>query len=250
VVTPLWLPVETTMVKRVPVIHTAATLWAATNGGAEEVFFTDEIWQIDWPDAPEDTDLHGAIGHPEWEGYGSWPADGRTITVELWRIEGEVTAESCSADNPNAKLVAANQATPALNTWGAAHKVSGSRFKAEGDATYTFVVKWPGDARTEPYQSICGEKSETITLNRQAPEFVTQLLADADSEGATAGEAAARDAAVEVEPGTVLVDVLHATFPDPDQRQADMTGWAAAWDTYFLALDDAAEPPRVIGGGG
>jgi hypothetical protein len=177
--TPLWLPVETTMVRLVPVIHTAVVQWSATNQGVEEVFFTDEIWQIDWPDSPDDTNACGAVGHRDWKGYGEWAADGQTITVNLWRIEGKVTPEPCTTDNPNARLVATNTATPAWNTWGASQKVSGSKFKGEGgDATYTFVVTWPGDARTEPYRSVCGEQSETITLIHEAPSFITQLVTE------------------------------------------------------------------------
>ncbi|MCL1899667.1 MAG: hypothetical protein FWG11_03970 [Promicromonosporaceae bacterium] len=235
--TPLWLPVETTMVKRMPVIHTAVTRWSATNDGKETIYFTDDLWQIDWPDAPADTDMTGAISHGQWTGYGDWAADGKTIKVELWRVEGEVTPESCTADSKTAKLIAVNEATPALNTWGASQKVSGARFKAEGgNATYTFVITYPGDARTEAYQSICGEKSETITLIHQAPEFITQLLVPAELKGATVEAAAQRDKAIEVEAGTELVDVLHAWFPDQDKHQLDMTGWAATWDSYFMSL--------------
>jgi LPXTG-motif cell wall-anchored protein len=249
VTTPLWLPVETTMVKRAPVIHTAATMWQATNDGIEQVFLADEIWQIDWPDAPVDSNMAGAVGHASWPGYGPWEPDAKTITTELWRVEGEVTPESCSADNPAAKLIAVNEATPALNTWGASQKVSGSKFKAEGgDATYAFVISYPGDARTEAYKSICGEKSETITLTRQTPNFITQLLVPADLKGASAETAEARDQAVEVEPGTELVDVLHVSFQDAGQRQTDMGGWQAAWDTYFLPTADDGEPLPIIDG--
>jgi hypothetical protein len=141
-VTPLWLPVETTIVRRVPVIHTAATRSTATNDGTQKVFFTDEIWQIDWPEAAADTDLNGAVGHGSWPGYGPWTGDGKTITVELWRIKGEVSPESCSADNPAAKLTATNQATPAVNTWGASQKVSGSKFTAEGGEPKDHKSRW------------------------------------------------------------------------------------------------------------
>jgi hypothetical protein len=237
--TPLWLPAETTIVRRAPVIHTAATRWTATNDGREQVFFTDEIWQIDWPEAPADTDLYGAVEHGAWPGYSEWQADGKTVKVELWRVEGEVTPESCTADNSDAKLIAVNESTPALNTWGASQKVSGSKFTAEGgDATYTFVVTWLGDSRTEPYKSVCGEKSETITLIRTAPEFITQLLAPADLKGASPATAAAREQGIEAEAGTELMDVLHAMFPT-DAQQADMTGWTATWDTYY---QPTAEP--------
>jgi hypothetical protein len=234
-VTPLWLTAETTVVKRVPVIHTAATRWSATADGQEQVFFTDEIWQIDWPDAPSDTDMVGAVGHGQWPGYGDWQADGKTITAELWRIEGEVTPESCTADNNAAKLIAVSETTPALNTWGGSQKVSGSKFKAEGgDATYTFVITWPGDARTEPYKSICGEKSETITLVSQPPSFVTELLTDPD--GSTVETATERESAMLAEPGSKLVDVLHIWYPDADAAHIDMTGWTATWDTYWMPL--------------
>ncbi|MDR2373185.1 MAG: hypothetical protein LBD77_03610, partial [Bifidobacteriaceae bacterium] len=244
--TPLWLPAETTIVKRTPVIHTTATSWTATNDGEQAVFFTDEVWQTDWPDGPEDTDLYGAVGHGQWAGYGPWQADGATIRVELWRIEGEVTAESCDSGNPAAKLIASNEATAALNTWGASQRVSGSRFKAEGgDATYTFVVTYPGDARTEPYQSVCGEESETITLVHEAPEFATELLTLADAEQSD-GVGADREAAIVVEPGADLVDVLHAAFPDQARRRADMTGWAATWDVYFVASEAGGEPPAAV----
>ncbi|MDR3360623.1 MAG: hypothetical protein LBO20_08270, partial [Bifidobacteriaceae bacterium] len=249
VTTPLWLPVETTMVRRLPVIHTAATQWSATNDGVEEVFFTDEIWQIDWPDSPVNTDMHGAVGHGDWAGYGDWAADVKTIKTELWRIEGEATPDSCRADNPAAKLIAVNETTAALNTWGASEKVSGSKFKAEGgDATYTFVISYPGDARTEPYQSICGEESETITLTHQAPEFITQLVVPAELKGATAEAAAQRDKAIEVEAGAELVDVLHAWFPSDDKQQVNTTGWTATWKTYFLPIAKDAEPLKVVDG--
>jgi hypothetical protein len=242
--TPLWLPVETTMVRRVPVIYTAAVQWSATNQGVEEVFFTDEIWQIDWPDGSDDTDAHGAVGHGDWNGYGEWAADGQTVTVDLWRVGGEVTPESCTADNPNARLVATNTATPAWNTWGASQKVSGSKFKAEGDdATYTFVVTWPGDARTEPYRSVCGEQSETITLVYEAPSFITQLVTD--RKGASVETARARETAVEVAAGAKLTDLLHVWFPG-EGRQTDLTGWTVAWDTYWQPIDDDHPEPRII----
>jgi hypothetical protein len=86
------------------------------------VFSSDEIGRST---GPADTDLDGAAGHGSWLGYGPWEADGKTITTELWRIEGEVTAESCSADNP------------AANTCGGSQKVSGSRFKAEGGEAFS-----------------------------------------------------------------------------------------------------------------
>ncbi|MDR2973625.1 MAG: hypothetical protein LBV00_02765, partial [Propionibacteriaceae bacterium] len=242
--TPLWLPVETTMVRRTPVIHTAATKWSATNQGVEEVFFTDEIWQTDWPDNAGDTDAHGAVGHGDWNGYGEWAADGQTLTVDLWRIEGQVTPDSCTADNPNARLIATNTATPAWNTWGASQKVSGSRFKAEGgDATYTFVVTWPGDARIEPYRSVCGEKSETITLVHEAPAFITQLVAE--RKGASIETAQARENAIEVEAGAKLTDLLHAWFPN-EGAQTDMTGWSATWDAYWQPIDDNHPEPKII----
>ncbi|MDR1188220.1 MAG: LPXTG cell wall anchor domain-containing protein [Bifidobacteriaceae bacterium] len=241
--TPLWLPVETTMVRRTPVIHTAATSWTATNNGVEEVFLTDELWQTGWPDSPEDTGLYGAVWHGQWPGYGPWEPDGKTITVELWRIEGEVTPESCTAENPDARLIASNTATPAVNTWAAAQKVSGSRFKAEGgDATYTFVVTWPGDARTEPYRSVCGEKSETITLDRESPSFITELVTE--RKGASVETAQARTEAVEVEAGATLTDLLHAWFPG-DARQIDMDGWTATWDAYWQPIDADHPEPRI-----
>jgi LPXTG-motif cell wall-anchored protein len=240
--TPLWLPVETTMVRRVPVIHTAAVQWSATNNGVEEVFFTDEIWQIDWPDSADDSDAYGSVGHRDWAGYGEWEGDGQTITVDLWRIEGEVTPDSCAADNPNATLLASNSATPAWNTWGASQKVSGSRFKAAGgDATYTFVVTWPGDARTEPYRSVCGEPSETIRLVHEAPSFITQLVTD--RKGTSVETAQARETAIEVEAGAKLTDLLHVWFPGED-RQTDLTGWTVTWDAHWQAIDDTE--PRIV----
>jgi len=45
-VSPLWLPVETSMVKHIPVIHTAATEWDTTDG-ATATFLADGIWQTD-----------------------------------------------------------------------------------------------------------------------------------------------------------------------------------------------------------
>jgi hypothetical protein len=246
--TPLWLPAETTMARRTPVIHTAATMRPATNNGAEEIFLTDEIWQTGWPDGPNDTDTHAAVGHTGWDGYGPWEPDGQTITVELWRVEGDVTPESCSADNPNAKLVAVNTATPAATTWGGSQKVSGSRFKAEGgDATYTFVVTWAGDARTEPHKSICGEASETISLVREAPKFATELVT-AKNPGSDEKTASSRTEPITIEPGAELVDVLHAWRPDTDARPADMTGWEATWEAFFIPA--ATNNSDGIGDGG
>jgi hypothetical protein len=238
--TPLWLPEETAIVRRTPVVRTAATMWTATAGGAEEIFLTDEIWQVDWPDGPAESDHFGAVEHGSWPGLGPWAADGQTIRVELWRIEGEVTAASCDASNPAARLVAVNESTPAANTWAGALRVSGSRFKAEGgDASYTFVVSWPGDARTEPYRSVCGEASETIKVNRQAPEFSTRLLPAGE-----AGSAPAAPGLVEVQPGEELTDVLSVVFPDEGARQADLTGWSATWEFHHQVTDGAA--PAIV----
>jgi hypothetical protein len=247
VTTPLWLPEETTMVRRTPVIHTTATDWPATVGGEEQVFFQDDIWQIDWPDGPEDTALYGATGHTLWPGYGPWEPDVKTVTTQLWRIEGDITADSCSTDNPKATLVATNTATPALNTWAGAHKVSGSRFKAEGThATYTFVISHPGDARTEPYRSICGEKTETITIKPDLPHFITQLVT-ADNPGHTdLKTATSQTTGLTVEPGTQLVDALHIWYPDDEAKQADMTGWHVTWQAYWNPTDDADPLPTIV----
>jgi hypothetical protein len=241
--TPLWLPEETTMVRRVPVIHTAAVQWSTTDNGAETIFLTDEIWQTDWPDDSGHSDLRGSVEHGQWDGQGPWEADGKTITVELWRIEGPATAESCAADNPAARLVAVNQTTPAANSWDGSRKVSGAKFKAEdGPATYTFVVSWPGDARTEPHKSICGEKSETITLTPGTPEFVTELVQAADAKHSDAETATSRAEAITIQPGAELVDALHVWFPHQDTPQTDMTGWTATWEAHWQPLEDGAEP--------
>jgi hypothetical protein len=247
-VSALWLLEETTMVRRVPVVHTAATSWTATNNGAGEVFLTDEIWQTGWPDGPEDSGIHGAVGHGDWAGYGPWEADGKVIRVELWRIEGDITPESCSAENPAARLVAVNEAVSAANTWDGANRVSGSRFKADGgDATYTFVVTWPGDARTEPYRSVCGEASETITVNRQAPEFATRLLVAPTQGGPTDSQPfTANGGPAQAGPGAELVDVLQAVFPDQGSRRADMRGWEATWEFHHQPLPDGGQPPAVV----
>ncbi|MDR2566362.1 MAG: hypothetical protein LBC97_09990 [Bifidobacteriaceae bacterium] len=243
--TPLWLPEETVIIRRTPVVHTSASQWSATNDGTEEVFFTDEVWQTDWPDGPEDSDLHGAVGHTAWGGYGPWEADAKTVTVELWRIEGDVTPESCTVDNPAARLIAVNEKTPAWNTWAARQMVSGSKFKAEGgDATYTFVVSYPGDARTEPYRSVCGEKSETITLVHEQPQFITQTVTEATRKGASVATAQARTEALQVEAGTKITDLLHAWYPT-DGRPADTTGWTVVWDVYWQPFDDGQAPGIV-----
>jgi hypothetical protein len=237
---PLWLPAETTIVTRTPVIHTAAVKWAATTGGAETVYLADEIWQTGWPDGPGESDTHGAAGHGDWAGYGPWEADGAAITVELWRVEGQITPDSCGPDNPEAKLVASNTATPAVNTWGASQKVSGSRFKAEGgDATYTFVVSWPGDARTEPYKSVCGEASETIRIEHDQPKFATELVAETDAGRVAPDTIAHRQAAIQAEPGAALVDVLAVWF-DGDGPQASLDGWQATWEVYWQPFADGA----------
>jgi hypothetical protein len=243
-VSALWLPEETTIVKPAPVIRTAATAFTTTSGGQEVVFLTDQVWQTGWPDGPDGTDQHAATTHGQWAGTGPWGADEKTIRVELWRIEGEVTPESCSEDNPAAALVAVNEATPARNTWDGADRVSGSRFKADRDATYTFTVSWPGDARTQPYESVCGEPSETITLTSQAPEFTTRLLKAADQDTAPNGDDA--EAAMEVEPGAAVVDVLSVVFPDPDARKADMTGWQATWEFHHNPVGDQGAAPEVV----
>ncbi|MCL2489173.1 MAG: hypothetical protein FWF36_00360 [Propionibacteriaceae bacterium] len=247
VTTPLWLPVETTMVKRTPVIRTAATTWDTTNNGVTETFFQDDIWQIDWPDNPTDTDMYGAIGHANWAGYGPWDGDGKTVTVNLWRIQGSVTPDSCTADNPNATLVASNSATPAINTWAASQKVSGSKFKASGsDATYTFVVSWPGDARTEPYRSVCGEKSETISIVTAKPDFITQLVAPADADTSTVDTAQTQETGITVQPGGDLVDVLHAWYPGDTARPAPMTELEASWQAYFTPATADSHPAEIV----
>ena len=246
-VSPLWLPEETVMVQRTPSIHTTATQWDTTTNGVTTTYFQDDIWQLDWPDAPVDTDMHGAIQHGAWAGYGPWQGDETTLTVDLWRIQGAVTPDSCTPDNPAATLVASNTVTPAINTWAAAQKVSGSRFTASGgDATYTFVVTWPGDTRTRPYQSLCGEPSETLTLISQKPEFVTHVLTQADAETSTIEAAQAQETGTTVEPGASLVDVLHTWTPDTNARPASMTGWHATWHAYHQPLEDDTHPGEII----
>ena len=236
-VTPLWLPVETTMVKRTPIIHTIATSWDTTNNSALETYLADGIWQTNWPDNQNDTDMYGAVGHGDWAGQNPWAADGKTITVQLWRINEPITPDSCSLDNPNATLIATNTTTPALNTWAGAQTVSGSKFKADVDGTYTFVVSWPGDQRTTAYQSVCGEKSETITIISGKPQFVTQLVAPADTNRSTVDAAQAQDTGITIKPGQELVDMLHAWYPDITIRPAPMDGWQATWQAYYVPAD-------------
>jgi len=247
--TPLWMPVETTMVRRTPVIHSAATKWETTKEGNVEVYFQDDLWADDWPDGPVDTDNHGAVQHGQWAGLVPWVPDVKTVTVELWRIEGTVTPGSCTADNPNAKLVTSNTLIPAQNTWAAAQKVSGSMFKAEGgEATYTFVVSSPGDSRTEPFRTVCGEKTETITIVPTPPSFATRLVTVADADASTLDAAQAQDAAITVEPGTSLVDVLYAWFPDDNNVKTPMTGWQATWDVYYIPTGDTKTTPTIVDG--
>jgi hypothetical protein len=244
--TPLWLPVETTMVRRTPVIHTAVTAWNTTTGGTTDVYFQDDLWAGDWPDSPADTDMYGAVQHGQWAGLAPWLADTTTVTVELWRVEGPATPDSCAAGNPDATLVAVNTLTPAQNTWAAAQKVSGSKFKADGgEATYTFVVSSPGDSRTEPFRTLCGEKSETLTITPTPPSFVTQLVTLSDTDTSTIDTATTQDTAITVEPGTNLVDVLHAWYPDTTGPVTDMTGWQATWDVYYTP-DNSVVTPTII----
>ncbi len=246
--TPLWLPVETTMVRRTPVIHTAATKWETINDGQVEVFFQDDLWADDWPDGPADTDTHGAVQHGQWPGLAPWLPDTKTITVELWRIEGTITPASCTADNPNARLIATNTLAPAQNTWAAAQKVSGSKFKAEGgEATYTFVVSSPGDSRTEPFRTTCGEKTETITIVPTPPSFVTQLVTPANTAASTIDTATAQETGLTVEPGADLVDMLHVWYPDNTAGpRTYMTGWQATWDAYYVPAGNDAVTPTVV----
>ena len=236
-VTPLWLPVETTMVKRTPIIHTTATTWDTTTDSATTTYLADGIWQTNWPDNQDDTDMYGAVEHGQWNGLDPWAADGRTITVQLWRINGPITPDSCSLDNPNATLIATNTTTPALNTWEGAQTVSGSRFKADVDGTYTFVVSWPGDDRTQPYQSVCGEKSETITIISNKPAFVTQLVAPTDTDTSTVDAAQAQNVGISIQPGQELVDVLHTWYPNTTNRPAPMDGWQVTWQAYYVPAD-------------
>ncbi|MDR2975066.1 MAG: hypothetical protein LBV00_10235, partial [Propionibacteriaceae bacterium] len=246
-VTPLWLPVETTMVRTTPVIHTAATKWETTKNGQTEIYFQDDLWATGWPDSPAESEMHGAVGHGDWPGLAEWSPDIKTLTVELWRIEGDVTPDSCTADNPAARLVAMNTLVPAQNTWATAQKVSGSRFKADGgEATYTFVVSSPGDARTEPFRTLCGEVTETITITPTPPSFATQLVTPADLETSNVETAHAQETGITVEPGAELVDVLHAWHPDETGAKADMTGWQATWDVYHVPADDTAVTPRIV----
>jgi len=216
-------------------------------GGVTRTFFQDDVWQIDWPDTPDDTDLYGAVGHTQWPGYGPWAGDGKTVTVDLWRIEGDVTPDSCSSDNPQATLVASNSATPAINTWAASQKVSGSRFAATGgDATYTFVVTWPGDDRTMPYTSVCGERSETIRVVTAKPDMVTQLVTPADAPTSTVETAQAQETGLEVTPAEPLVDVLHVWSSDVSKPLTDMSGWQATWQAYFLPAQDQTHEPEIV----
>lgn len=246
--TPLWLPVETTMVRRTPVIHTAATKWETTKDGDVTVFFQDDLWADDWPDGPADTDAHGAVQHGQWAGLAPWSPDIKTVTVDLWRIEGPVTPDSCTADNPDATLVATNTLTGAQNTWAAAQKVSGSKFKAEGgEATYTFVVSSPGDSRTEPFRTVCGEKTETITIIPAPPSFVTQLVTSADKTASTIEAATRQETALTVEPGAGMVDVLHVWYPDDATGpRTDMAGWQATWDVYYVPAGDDPVTSTII----
>jgi len=250
--TPLWLPVETTMVKRTPVIHTSASQWNTTDNGQGVVYFQDDLWADDWPDGPADTDNYGAVQHGQWAGLDSWTSDVKTVTVELWRIDGTVTPDSCTASNPDATLVATNTLTPAQNTWAAAATVSGSKFKASGgQATYTFVVSSPGDARTEAFRTVCGEPSETITIVPTPPSFITQLVTTADAATATVATAQAQQTATTVQPGGSLVDVLNAWYPDNmTTPKADMTGWQATWGVYYTPTGDSTTTPNIITGAG
>jgi hypothetical protein len=132
----------------------------------------------------------------------------------------------------------------AANTWTGAQKVSGSRFRAEGgDATYTFVTTFPGDSRAEPFRTVCGEKSETITLVSQRPEFITQLVHNTGAEDSSVQAAQQQGDGIQVQPGDVLVDVLHGWYPD-GATQADTTGWEAEWAAYFTP---ASEQPFTGG---
>ena len=246
-VTPLWLPVETTMVKRTPLIHSAASTWNTTVGGQASVYLSDALWQDDWPDGPSGTDMTGAIQHGQWSGLDGWPADVKTVTVQLWRIEGTVGPDSCTTGNPNATLVASNDLTPAQNTWTTADTVSGSGFKTSGGpASYSFVVSSWGDARTEAFTTLCGEPSETITVTPAPPKFVTQLVTQDGAATSTIDTAQAQQEAVTVQPGADLVDVLHAWFPDDTAGpQTDMSGWQATWDVYYMPSGDGKTTPTI-----
>lgn len=173
VVTPLWLPQETTMVRRTPTVQTTATSWTTTSAGTTTTFFQDDIWQSNWPEGPADATAFGAVEHGDWPGLDPWPGDRASLTVELWRIDGAIDAAACSPDNPAARLIATSGAVKAVNSLAGAARVSGSGFRADGPGTYSFVIDWPGDARTQPYRSACGEASETIVIAESPPAPVT-----------------------------------------------------------------------------
>jgi len=137
--------------------------------------------------------------------------------------------------------------TPAVDTWAAAQKVSGSRFVATGgDATYTFVVTWPGDARTEPYRSVCGEKSETITVVTGKPAFITQLVAPPDADTSTVDTAQAQQTGITIKPGQDLVDVLHIWNQDTSLTPAPMNNWQVTWQVYFVPANSKAPADSKI----
>jgi len=246
VTTPLWLPSETTMVSRTPRVDSTATRWNTTTDGKVTTYFQDDIWQSDWPEAPGDTTEFGAVGHGDWPGYGGWAGDGATVTIELWRLTGPVDAQACSPNNPAAQLIASTTTIPARNTWAAAQKVSGSAFRADGPGTYTFVIDWPGDARTQPYRSICGEPSETIVVSEANPDLITQLVLADQAVGSTIASAQQQTTASVVSPGASLVDVLHAWYPTSDTTA--MIGWRVSWQAFFIPTSqdptgsEAADP--------
>ena len=107
-------------------------------------------------------------------------------------------------------------------------------------------MSWPGDARTQPYRSICGEKSETISIVTAKPDFITQLVTPADADTSTVDAAQAQETGIEVQPGGDLVDVLHAWYPDQTARPASMTGWQASWQAYFTPATTDKHPAEIV----
>jgi hypothetical protein len=112
--------------------------------------------------------------------------------------------------------------------------VSGARFRAlDPDAQYTFTVTFDGDDRTAPYQSVCGEQSETYVPSTL--EYTTQLVratTDAVADSSPA-RAEAQTRGLTATPGGRVRDVLHVTQADPDAGPVSFTGLRARWEVFF-----------------
>ena len=237
-------PETIVVLKRDAKISTTASAFGTTNAtyAGPDVFLVDDVWQVGWPDGPDDSTMPNAVAHGQWRAVPGYAPDISTITVELWAVSGDFGPTSCTADDPNSRLVAtraagAAAALPAANTWLGKNQVSGSLFKTdEVNVSYTFVVSHPGDDRVMPYRSLCGEPSETVTYREVVPEYITQAVTAGDEQSSDKDTAQAMETGLVATPGSRVSDVLHVwtdeTVDTLDPLQ-DLSGAQLRWDVYY-----------------